>query len=65
MQYWDVYCSTILDAIDVMELMEVDDDPNADQIDTDEDQLGEVKTLGSTCDGCEKRVAFRDGTSGK
>ena len=39
-----------------MELMEVDDDPNADQIDTDEDQLGEVETLGSSTESAPPKI---------
>ena len=38
--------STILDALDELELMEVDDDPNADQTDTDDDE-SELEILNS------------------
>src|SRR6267154_729701 len=40
--------SIILDALDEMDLMEVDDDPNANQTDPDDDELDEFKTLDAT-----------------
>jgi hypothetical protein len=48
--------STILDALDMMELMEVDDDPNADQTNTDEDQLEEVETLDSSTESAPPKI---------
>ncbi|KAG1883120.1 hypothetical protein F4604DRAFT_1921024 [Suillus subluteus] len=39
--------NTILDALDELELMEVDDDPNADQTDTDDDESQELEILDS------------------
>jgi hypothetical protein len=42
------YHSIILDALDEMDLMEVDDDPDADQTDPNDDELDEFKTLDAT-----------------
>ncbi|KAG1906105.1 uncharacterized protein F5891DRAFT_975559 [Suillus fuscotomentosus] len=39
--------NTILDALDELELMEVNDDPNADQTDTDNDESQELEVLDS------------------
>ncbi|KAG1895219.1 uncharacterized protein F5891DRAFT_984425 [Suillus fuscotomentosus] len=39
--------NTILDALDELELMEVDNDPNADQTDTDDDKSQELEILDS------------------
>jgi hypothetical protein len=37
--------STILDALDELELMEVNNDPNADETDTDNDESQELEKL--------------------
>ena len=42
------YNTSILDALDEMDLIEVDDDPDADQTDSDDDELNEFKTLDAT-----------------
>ncbi|KAG1824886.1 uncharacterized protein BJ212DRAFT_1476175 [Suillus subaureus] len=39
--------STILDALNELELMEVDDNPNTDQTDTDDDESQELEILDS------------------
>jgi hypothetical protein len=40
--------SIILDALDEMDLMEVDNDPDADQTDPDDNELDEFETLDAT-----------------